>query len=122
MTTKVGFGSYQYQLVEGWPVEVGFHVRSVALADLDANGTPWIIVSSKSKQTFFATLYVLASDGSHRVGWPVTLLTTDLIAPPSSADLDLDGAPDILGSPEGYEYALHADGSLLPGWPAAKAE
>jgi hypothetical protein len=106
--------------VTGWPVTLDYVPGSPAsAADLNGDGTPEILVES------YYSLYVFNADGATRAGFPytpggswVTSYSTPMIA-----DLDSDDVPEILfgihnsDDGTGRMVALHADGTLVTGWP-----
>ncbi len=98
----------------GWPVALesyGYTPPSPAVADLDADGVPEIVVPGKG------TLAILRADGTAFPGWPGAL-PAPAINSPVIADLDGDGALDLLvGTEDRRLHALRLDGTALPGWP-----
>ena len=97
----------------GFPANPSFkNIRNLTLADLDGDGSHEILAGIDG------TLYAFRAD---TLLWEKALAGT-AIYPPSVADLDRDGAPEIVlntgGVPSnGRVYALAADGTDLPGWP-----
>ncbi|MBI5547994.1 MAG: FG-GAP repeat protein [Deltaproteobacteria bacterium] len=107
-----------------------------AIADLDGDETPEIVFATTP-----GTVYVIGHDGALRQGWPKRLpsipscvpsnpndgcsdashrVTRGIRASPVLADLDRDGALDIIvASLDGLIYAFHADDTLVAGWPVA---
>ncbi len=108
-----------------------------AIADLDGDGKPEIVVS-----TYPGGVYVIEPDGTARSGWPKRLpdipscpldhepdpnqpcMTTSALiargafASPVLVDLDKDGKLDIVQAAfDGSVYAFDASGAAVPGWP-----
>lgn len=105
----------------GWPEPLGEPTSSsVALADLDGDQKPEVLVGAEY-------LYVFRPDGTDWIdgdGDPVTtgIFSTALHHIPSSpaaADLDGDGVPEIIAASwnDSTVAAWHANGVMLPGWP-----
>ncbi len=113
-------------------------VASPAVADLDGDGKPEIVVT-----TWSGTIFIFRADGSPLPGWPVRLpnvpscpldgsdpggpcmdtvtrLARGAFGAPVLEDMDQDGQLDVIQSAfDGKIYIFRADGSLLPGWPVA---
>jgi len=112
-------------------------VNAPAIADLDGDGKPEIVVS-----TYAGTVYVIESDGKSRPGWPKRLpnvpscsldpkaptpppcmdestrIARGAFASPVLADMDKDGKLDIIQAAfDGKIYVFHVDGTDVPGWP-----
>ncbi|MFT3767117.1 MAG: S8 family serine peptidase [Minicystis sp.] len=110
---------------------------SPAVADLDGDGKPEIVLA-----TYSGSIYVVGADGKDKAGWPKRLpnvpsCTTDAsqdkvepcmdtqtriargaFAAPVLVDLDKDGKLDIVQAAfDGKVYAFHADGKAVDGWP-----
>ncbi|HET9252397.1 MAG TPA: C25 family cysteine peptidase [Candidatus Eisenbacteria bacterium] len=105
----------------GWPVVLGQSTSSnVALADLDGDSRPEVLVGAEY-------LYVVRHDGSDWVDGDQTPATVgifstllhNIASSPAAADLDLDGAPEIIAASwnDSTVAVFRADGSLHPGWP-----
>ena len=97
---------------------------AVVPADLDGDGRQELVVSIPT-----GLVIVLRGNGSHREAWRRRF--DDLPQPaypvgaPGVGDLDGDGSPEIVFcvvagayASQNFIYALRADGSDLPGWPA----
>ncbi|MFN8446626.1 MAG: FG-GAP-like repeat-containing protein [Caldilineaceae bacterium] len=113
------------QALSGWPVLVGSESISEtyrilsrpAVADLDGDNSPDVIVASSNGQ-----LYVYSAQGQLKTGWPVSLgdaadkFGNHLFdSSPVITDLDGNGSKEIVvGSYDKQVYAYHADGTL--GW------
>ncbi|MBP7686720.1 MAG: VCBS repeat-containing protein, partial [Thermoflexales bacterium] len=108
-------------ILSGWPVNptgTGNEIRSLAVADLDANADLEIIVcSTRSDNQWF----VYEHTGALRPGWPrQTDNSTDGYAAGcynenvGVADVDRDGQGEIIGPNDThYVVGYHADGSPL---------
>ena len=110
-------------LFPGWPRYLGEVLwpdqwvntnSSPAVADLDADGEPEIIVGSASGE-----LYVFRKDGSAFPGFPRP--TSFMVySSPAIGDIDGDEEPEIVvGDNHGYVYAFNTDGTQCPGFPYA---
>lgn len=83
--------------VASWPVSTGAYVwPSPALADLDGNGLPEVIVSCEDGK-----LYAWKANGTVLAGWPVQPLNESglnggMSGSPVAVDLNGDGAPEVL--------------------------
>lgn len=100
--------------VAGWPVSTGAYVwPSPALADLDGNGLPEVIVSCDDGK-----LYAWKSNGALLAGWPVQPLNESglnggMSGSPVAVDLDGNGTPEVL-VPIGWDIVgFNGNGSLF---------
>ena len=118
----------------GFPLALGTSVESSpVLADLDGDGVHEIVIAGADGR-----VHALRGDGSELPGWPVALDEVfdahpespgyqtgavpvpreGVIAASSVADIDGDGAPEVVvASLVGGVFAWNADGSLVDGWP-----
>ena len=108
------------QQLQGWPKafskdEYYMNVRGLCLADIDGDGTDEIIFGADT------AIYAYKGDGT-------CLWRTDLQGvayfPPSCADIDNDGIPEILmytrapaGKSTSYFYIFDKDGNVREGFP-----
>jgi len=96
-----------------------FEVRSAAVGDLDNDGKAEIIaVLHKESDTWIG---LFNSDGTSRPGWPVLVSSNGYnpLLAPVLADLNSDGAFEILCIDALRVIAIRQDGSNVPGWPVA---
>jgi len=106
----------------GWPVSVAARLKGAAAAgDLDGDGYPEIFAVDD-----LGYVHRWNRNGVEPPGWPVSLASRygpDAVGgtgSPVVADLDGDGAPELLvAARNGTLVALAADGRALPGWPIA---
>lgn len=107
------------QPLPGFPLRTGGDVYSTpAVADLDGDGRPEIVVGSDDGRVYAWRLPQEPGSAVQLLsGWPQE--TGGFVsASPVIADLDGDGELEILvGSWDGKVYAWRKDGRLLPGWP-----
>jgi len=105
----------------GYPISVanGNLEGSPTLADLDDDGQLEILVPQRAWPTGF--LRVFEANGVEWGGnWPLALSHVPT-GSPAVADLDGDGILEIAYTSYDKAYLLHADGSLLAGWPKSIA-
>jgi len=123
VTDAVYAYNYLGQPVHGWPVSLDdpgptgirrYAYASPAIADLDGNGTPSVIINAIAKNIVSGSdtqpassngwTYVFNADGSTRAGWPKQPVTPGCHATysfgarvsPIIADLDGDHLPEII--------------------------
>jgi hypothetical protein len=83
-----------------------------AVADLDNDGTPEVIVGSRDGK-----LYVVEPDGSPVPGFPF-VTGGDITCSPAIGDLDRDGLPEIVFANGNLQvFALNINLQQPPGWP-----
>ncbi len=93
----------------------GWHVSTPALADMDNDGIVELIVAAPSD-----SIYVLNSDGSSVVGWPVHIGNegANVGASPVVGDIDGDTFPEvIMQNSYSRVLGLNHDGTPMSGWP-----
>ena len=101
----------------GYPISVANSnlEGSPALADLDDDGGLEILVPQRAWPAGF--LRVFEANGVEWGGnWPLALSHVPT-GSPAVADVDNDGVLEIAYTSYDQAYLLHADGTLLPGWP-----
>lgn len=125
---EVSFASYDGRVyavradgspLAGWPVGNEFSRLGVALGRFTDRELPHVVSGAVSRASVLAMLGAWDYGGLAAPGWPVSFTTNEFLAPPTLADLDLDGALEALASPLGSQHALRSDGTPLPGWPVA---
>ena len=108
-------------MVPGWPQYLGEVLwpdqwartnSSPAVADLDGDGWPEVVVGSLS-----ANVFVFKHDGTLMPGWPHATHFM-VYSTPALGDIDGDGELEIVvGDNQGWVYALKRDGTDVPGFP-----
>jgi hypothetical protein len=122
-STRVYVFDTEGQVKPGWPLVANDGIwSSAAIGDLDGDGTREVVCASNGRN-----LYVLRADGTEwrdGDGNPATHGVFKVLGDkfnygtPALADLDRDGAVDIVyGSFDRRLYAWRHDGSNLPGFP-----
>lgn len=92
-----------------------WHLSTPALADMDEDGAPELIVCAPDD-----SIYCLDPDGSAVPGWPVPVLDagSDIKASPAVGDIDGDGHLEmVVASTSNRIYGLNHDGTTMTGWP-----
>ncbi|MBN1884507.1 MAG: VCBS repeat-containing protein [Candidatus Krumholzibacteriota bacterium] len=99
-------------------VSVDGDLSSAALSDVDGDGLPETAFRDRG---YFR---LVSPSGSTLFGWPgaipgeaLSFEADTLPAPPVIADVDGDGAAEIVFSAAGDLYALETDGRSVAGWP-----
>jgi len=101
------------ELYANFPVRLKMDSSSSpALADLDNDGRPEIVVGDDA-----GYLHAFRLDGSELPPFP-RRLSESIQNSPAITDLDQDGIPDIVvGTDDGAVHAWNANGDCLLGWP-----
>jgi hypothetical protein len=92
-----------------------------SVGDIDGDGQPEIVLATGGVQVM-PRLYAFRLDGSDLPGWPLSLNNNWVLSAPALADLDGDGALEIIvaerTAPTGRIHVLRGDGSSYsPAWP-----
>ncbi|MFZ1321912.1 MAG: FG-GAP-like repeat-containing protein [Ignavibacteria bacterium] len=99
--------------VTGFPVSIGA-ARTVALCDMDNNGSLEIITSKRLSSA--GEIYIYKGDGTIFPGWPKAI--NHVPASSSAAgDITGDGLPEIISESYTSIYAWDRNGNVLPGFP-----
>ena len=108
-------------VVPGWPVNVSqkfqanFSYQSPVMADLTGDGYLEIVTACHKTG---AGCYVFRHDGTLLPGWPKGWGSGWSYSPPTVADLDLDGQPEILcGTAGNGLYCWNVQGQVRSGFP-----
>jgi hypothetical protein len=100
----------------GYPLSVNNRNISlgIVLYDLDNDGQKEMIVGEQINP---GKIHIYRPNGTEwTTGWPVLLDHTPAVTP-AVADIDQDGAPEIVTCSYNSLYAINLDGTLLPGFP-----
>ncbi len=109
--------------VPGWPQTLDFPPDGApAFGDIDGDSIGEIVVTTHQTGTFaFGTIYAFKTNGTNVPGFPVATEQGGAVRTPVLADLDWDGALEIIVAlrnwPEGLIYIFKGDGTILPNWP-----
>ncbi|MBN1163946.1 MAG: VCBS repeat-containing protein [Candidatus Krumholzibacteriota bacterium] len=92
----------------------GWHVSTPALADMDEDNIPELIVCAPKDK-----IYCLNSNGTSVPGWPVALVDgANISASPAVGDVDNDTRMEVVVQDcNGWLYGLNHDGSSMTNWP-----
>lgn len=114
---------FQGRDIAGWPkaLEEWEYSDVVAAGDLDDDGSPEVVVGvfGPCDHCNYNKIYAWHSDGSPVAGWPVLLEdyywspVWDIVL----ADVDNDGALDVVATDAMNVYVLDGDGTMHAGWP-----
>jgi hypothetical protein len=116
--------------VAGWPIyqphAFGPLLATPAVGDIDDDGDAEICFKIYGGNGDPADIHLLHHDGSPVSGWPKLNLDRSHLSSPALADIDKDGALDIVVSLHFYNsgnyvrvYAWKADGTDVSGFPVA---
>jgi M6 family metalloprotease-like protein len=99
-----------------WSYDCDSTLGSPVLGDINSDGYPEIVVTSKNK------IYAFAYNGTIMSNFPVDLAKYNMFVPitaePILGDIDNDGNPDIVfGYPSGAVYAFNYLGDKVSGFP-----
>jgi hypothetical protein len=100
----------------GWPVRAGaIRLSSPAVGDLDGDGRLDVVIGGGGG----STVYAYASDASLLSGWPVVLgVGAQINSGPVVGDVDsLHPGPEVVVKTQNAFFALHGDGTAVPGFP-----
>lgn len=113
-------------LLPGWPVATADMIAaSPALADLDGDGRPEVIVADGSGE-----IWALRADGRPLGGWPLDI-GGSILASPVVADLDGDGTVEVvqgraalgmLWAPQAMIHVLESGPGTGAPWPTYKGD
>ena len=96
-----------------------FSRSSVAVFDVDGDGTKEVLVPSSRRDGNDNFLHALRNDGTNAPGWPANLGPLGwCVSHPTVADVDRDGTEEIfLVTEDDKLHAWSPDGSYLTGYP-----
>ncbi len=100
----------------GWPAYTGGSQQHAAVADIDGDEVPEILLGCTYPS---AMIRVFTPQGLSKPGWPVSMPTPNFTNTTCPVVVDLDGDDDLeVGAAvETGVYFFHADGTPLAGWP-----
>lgn len=108
-------------VMQGWPYDVNtnhnarFSYQSAALTDLTGDGKLEIVTACHWQGP---GCYIFRHDGTLLPGWPKSWGSGWTYSPPTVADLDNDGKPEILcGRASNGLYCWDVNGNPRPGFP-----
>lgn len=111
-------------LQEGWPVRVGYcRLSSPALADIDGNGDLEVYIGGlRTSPQWMEMLFGFHHDGTPIENYPVDLPHAGGMANINSSPViaEVDGElsqPEIFVKVVDHVFALHADGTIIDGFP-----
>jgi hypothetical protein len=115
-------------LESGWPVRVRYaRLSSPTLGDLDGDGDLEIVIGGLEPGAFLEQVYAFQHDGTAVSGWPVVLDFAgnhgNINNSPIVADIDGDPAQvEVVVKVWDNIFALHADGTVVDGFPYALSD
>jgi subtilisin family serine protease len=107
-------------VLAGWPKKYGDASTSPVFVDLNNNGEKEIIASwwyYGPYGTKVSRLFIFDAQGNILPGWPQEQPFEIYDSELTFADIDKDGAKEIIAQTNNNIYIYKIDGSLLPGWP-----
>jgi len=115
------------RLTNWWQSSHGVY-HPLAVADLDGDGSDDMVTNMRLAGGYDGEFAAYDADGNPLPGWPVIVPLPGGgfyalgSSPPAVGDLDADGSLEVVTDAynrNGYLtlYALHADGSIVDGWP-----
>ncbi len=123
LISKITAYSASGAILPGWPIaSANYTDYPASLADINGDSIDEIFIQEEDGQ-----LHAYNAYGSPLPGWPVPASTHgQRLSTPAIADLDGDGAPEIITASEtcgvgcGSDlFAIHADGSIVDGFPTS---
>jgi hypothetical protein len=111
-------------LQEGWPVRADYcRLSSPALADIDGNGNLEVFIGGlRTSPEWMEMLFGFHHDGAPLANYPVDLPhpggVANINSSPVIAEVDGDlSQPEIFVKVVDHVFALHADGTIMHGFP-----